>query len=276
MSGEMKPTPDLLDRYDEAVSNMRNSVDALEMHGVAYALLFLGYSDGAESWWPWDKNDLSTKGFEGDLVRAGALIAAEIDRIHRLFDNKDATPPERSGGTEADYTAVDALRSLACWVGAGGYNSPDPIDARGFENKIRSQVDGLIAIETRRARERALWDAEHGAKLSTPPQPEAGKAVASAADEFEHYIRESIDHAPEPLRRLGEYLGNVLDEDQWKTAERLLLGATTALTHPQAASGVTEWQVRQALHAHQYCDGDITDKMRAALEAAMLAAAPKG
>jgi len=38
-----------------------------------------------------------------------------------------------------------------------------------------------------------------------------------------------IDDAPEPLRRLGKYLANLLDEDQWPTAEILLLGAIASL-----------------------------------------------
>ena len=46
-------------------------------------------------------------------------------------------------------------------------------------------------------------------------------------DEAEHFIQAAIDRAPEPLRRLGEWLSKVLDEDQWATAERMLLGAAT-------------------------------------------------
>ena len=42
------------------------------------------------------------------------------------------------------------------------------------------------------------------------------------------YVQRQIDTAPEPLRRLGEYLGGLLDEHQWPEAERMLLGAVTA------------------------------------------------
>lgn len=45
-----------------------------------------------------------------------------------------------------------------------------------------------------------------------------------AENRFEHYVQNMIDHAPEPLRRLGEYLSRVLDEDEWATAERMILG----------------------------------------------------
>lgn len=47
-------------------------------------------------------------------------------------------------------------------------------------------------------------------------------------EEAEQYIQNSIDCAPEPLKRLGEWLTNVLDENQWPHAERLLLGAIAA------------------------------------------------
>lgn len=51
------------------------------------------------------------------------------------------------------------------------------------------------------------------------------QAAAPELTDAEHFIQEAIDRAPEPLRRLGEYLSRVLNEDEWKTAERLLLGA---------------------------------------------------
>jgi len=47
-------------------------------------------------------------------------------------------------------------------------------------------------------------------------------------EEAEQYIQQSIDNAPEPLKRLGEWLTKVLDENQWPHAERLLLGAIAA------------------------------------------------
>ena len=51
---------------------------------------------------------------------------------------------------------------------------------------------------------------------------------------FDHFIAEAIDKSPEPLRRLGEWLAVHLDEDEWKTAERMLLGAATAWSAPAA------------------------------------------
>lgn len=52
---------------------------------------------------------------------------------------------------------------------------------------------------------------------------------ATPEDTAEAFIQAAVDQSPEPLRRLGEWLAGVLDEDDWKTAERMLLGATVAV-----------------------------------------------
>ncbi|MBS9720213.1 MazG-like family protein [Tianweitania sp. BSSL-BM11] len=54
--------------------------------------------------------------------------------------------------------------------------------------------------------------------------------ATSAEDRAEHFIQAAIDAAPEPMRRLGERLANKLDEEDWKTADRLLTGACVSLT----------------------------------------------
>lgn len=64
------------------------------------------------------------------------------------------------------------------------------------------------------------------------PAPAQDEREESAEALFEHYLQNAIDNAPEPLRRLGEHLSHVLDEDRWATAERLLNGAIVALTRP--------------------------------------------
>ncbi len=43
------------------------------------------------------------------------------------------------------------LRSLASYVGNGGYNAPDPINVVEFEAKIREGIDSLARIERSRA-----------------------------------------------------------------------------------------------------------------------------
>jgi hypothetical protein len=39
----------------------------------------------------------------------------------------------------------DALRSLASYVGCGGYNADDPIDAKEFEERIRFGIDLMLS-----------------------------------------------------------------------------------------------------------------------------------
>lgn len=65
------------------------------------------------------------------------------------------------------------------------------------------------------------------------PAPPSASAIREAAaerpeDRAEAFIQAAVDSAPDPLRRLGEWLANKLDEDDWRTAERMLLGAATA------------------------------------------------
>lgn len=64
----------------------------LALAGIAYALQAIGANPSArKGWhpapfWPWDHEWWKPKGTLRDLVRAGALIAAEIDRLQRLED----------------------------------------------------------------------------------------------------------------------------------------------------------------------------------------------
>ena len=59
------------------------------------------------------------------------------------------------------------------------------------------------------------------------------------ADEVERELAMMIDRSPEPLRRLGDWLANKLDEDDWKTAERMLLGAVESVADRAQRSGVS-------------------------------------
>lgn len=47
----------------------------------------------AGSFWPWTNDDWKPKGHVEDLVRAGALIAAEIDRYQRLQERIEKAGP---------------------------------------------------------------------------------------------------------------------------------------------------------------------------------------
>lgn len=85
----------------------------------------------------------------------------------------------------------------------------------------------------------------------------AAEPAQSGEERAEQIIQASIDNSPEPLKKLGEWLARVLDEDQWPTAERLLLAATLSLEAPQAehkASGEVKPHGYELLHSN----GEVT------------------
>lgn len=96
--------------------------------------------------------------------------------------------------------------------------------------------------------------------------------------EAEHFIQQVIDRAPEPLRRLGRYLGSVLDEDQWKTAERLLLGIAAAQAAPSVPEGCLRGEISGGDAEHNTVtirvDGTIPSELWTLGNSAYVAAAP--
>lgn len=63
----------------------------------------------------------------------------------------------------------------------------------------------------------------------------------TAEEAAEAFIQAAVDRAPKPLRRLGEWLAGVLDEDDWKTAERMLLGVAVHATEEDPRNAFEEW-----------------------------------
>lgn len=55
---------------------------------VAYLLAIKEPLFACDEYWPWDKEYFKPKDYKSNLVRAGALIAAELDRIERLENKK--------------------------------------------------------------------------------------------------------------------------------------------------------------------------------------------
>ncbi len=124
------------------------------------------------------------------------------------------------------------------------------------------------------------------ASVKQAASPAAAVVSESAEARFEHYLQNAIDNAPEPLRRLGEYLSHVLDEDEWPTAERLLNGEIVALDEiarlnpapvEQSAMVVPEGYVLVPVIATQEMIAAAVQAVETghALWSAMLAAAPK-
>lgn len=52
----------------------------------------------------------------------------------------------------------------------------------------------------------------------------ADRETRDLHEETEQFLQAAIDRSPEQLRKLGEYLASMLDEDQFPRADRLLLG----------------------------------------------------
>jgi LmbE family N-acetylglucosaminyl deacetylase len=55
----------------------------MALAAIAYAISAAGRRQSAENWWPWDWKWWKPKTPRKDLVRAGALIVAEIERLDR-------------------------------------------------------------------------------------------------------------------------------------------------------------------------------------------------
>lgn len=80
----------------------------------------------------------------------------------------------------------------------------------------------------------------HAAAQSQPLVEPIADYPPHLADEVERELALMIDRSPEPLRRLSDWLANKLDEDDWKTAERMLLGAVESV-----ADRVQQHQVKK-------------------------------
>jgi hypothetical protein len=116
------------------------------------------------------------------------------------------------------HAALSAMKTLH------GSMEPDGdtanIDARIPGNAVAAFVD-------EHAR---LLRAVHVGPIVKAVTPAA--AVESQETTAEAFIQAAIDLAPEPLRRLGEWLATALDEDQWAKAERMLLAAAASAADP--------------------------------------------
>lgn len=56
---------------------------SLALAGAAYAMSAGGQVLGAEQWWPWEREGFKPKNARRDLIRAAALLVAEIERLDR-------------------------------------------------------------------------------------------------------------------------------------------------------------------------------------------------
>ena len=148
------------------------------------------------------------------------------------------------------YQSLEAVTArLHQWIGLhGGENGVTLLiyEAHKVLSKLRAPVaDERAALSNEQIdRIAAPWLEPDGQANTTDVRAIVRAALASAPvageAQAEQFIQAAIDQAPEPLRRLGEYLSRVLDEDQWATAERMLLGACNAA--PQASEADGQWR----------------------------------
>ena len=66
-----------------------NNAPAIAAAGVAYAMAFSGDYYDVSHVWPWKKEMFKPAGSFRDLVKAGALIAAAIDRLDDSYKEID-------------------------------------------------------------------------------------------------------------------------------------------------------------------------------------------
>ncbi len=90
-------------------------------------------------------------------------------------------------------------------------------------------------------------------------QGEAVRHLAdSPEDRFEQFVQAEIARSPEPLRELGEYLADALDEDKFPRANSLLLQLATSYTRP-APARVTEEIMRDRMNGLRDLCGYVED-----------------
>lgn len=114
-------------------------------------------------------------------------------------DHPTPRPSDRAIGQ-----AFNELRDSAAW-----WNGLRRVSVEAVERRAR-EIDAATPTDP----------PEVGSKL-------VGEGVVrwDGGDAFDQFLAAEVDTAPEALRRLGEWLSRVLDEDDFKTADGLVLGA---------------------------------------------------
>ena len=114
-----------------------------------------------------------------------------------------------------------------------------------IEQTLRLTVEALEELRDMPSADAwaARWDDAIAAGRAALAQMQSDEPEQVA----EQFIAAAIDRAPEPLRRLGEWLSRILDEDQWPTAERLLLGAAAQAAKPSEAPAERLTDEREAI-----------------------------
>lgn len=160
------------------------------------------------------------------------------DNLRRAWQNHTGAEPSESVLALAIEEAAEAIHSLTSHdqmladankgLLTDCENLTAECDTLKIVNKRLTETKCMewnthehTALRTENAALRAKLDTCGSAILPVQNYPE---------DTAEQFIQAAIDSSPEPLRELGRYLSQVLDEDQWATAEKLLLGIAAGAT----------------------------------------------
>lgn len=189
------------------------------------------------------------------------------DNAHLFFDSakaKEPAPGPRDVLAEAEEMADMLLKQHDAFSG----HAADTIRSLiALATAQAARIEGLEAERDRRTEmhECAMSERDDATLYADEQKARAEAAeIALAAitkerDEALHFLDVSIAKSPEPLKALGSYLADLLDEDDWPTADRLLNGAVVALaarepwqpiaTVPMDGSRVDLW----SLEGHRIC-----------------------
>lgn len=190
------------------------------------------------------------------LERFGIALAQRIEsairsnayEVAKAPAPKPAPSPAAVQGSGATVKPIDwrdmTYKGVEEWLGHCALSQSFTIKDEGplhegseYRFVVRPILSGRTSFPTAdEAKAAAQADYEQRIRSALYPAP-------TSESEAEQFIQAAVDSAPEPLRRLGEWLAGVLDEDDWKTAERMLIGA--ALANPGTAAG----DVREALES---------------------------
>lgn len=72
----------------------------------------------------------------------------------------------------------------------------------------------------------------------------------------EHFLSEAISNSPQPLKDLADFLSSALSEDDWKTADRLLLALALRTQAPDSWRPEVSDMARAIYDAPTRFDGD--------------------
>jgi len=150
----------------------------------------------------------------------------------------------------------NALRSLASWLGVGGYNAPT-VDAKVFEEKIRSGVEHFTQPPARKPTvddDSQDWRGMDGAiawhliDRHADGWSDVGKMMGEWLE-----ANQTQPAQQEPVGEIGKVVmfGGDLKEVSWKNGKMPPVGSIL-YTRPQARDPLTIEQEREAFESHWY------------------------